>query len=1152
MGTGRPVGWVKVNGQGGGDEHPVSRTAWQYARMYLPQLVYPGSNLKKKSGGGDVAEAIIRGLAGFIPEAIDMIEGVNNKLRRLNFAKHVLLNKSWIRIENLTGHQLGGGSRVKRLLLHDNWQTHSGSGVNASYGQEYNYKMLVTENGENRLISSGVASYEPGAGSDENPWKMPIVFDKNNIGVPNDEFYSEDPFGESYFPAPSVGYSRVEVKNIMPEEAVGKVNKHGTGKVVHQYYTAKDFPVFTSHTGLEAKSFETSALFSILGFKAEQDMTMAQGFQVELNDMHGKPRATLNYDQAHVDSYNDGDAFSGIKYNYAVVDENAEAKKLSNTFQVVDKTNTIRNAQVGIESEMVMDSRMQQSETYSGTVALNLDWYQVGVIPVFSFFVWPDFSSEATRYKSAVLLRVVNRFGILKSTEAFEEGSSVKTENVLLDAETGETLLTRTYNEYKDPVYNFTMPAHWAYDGMGQAYKNIGLKVPIKKKGGSGYLEFIPDISGHSDPAEYFADGDELRFEGSSLSSQKFYVQHVVDGSDHRWYILDNFGYVVPLEDNIYQARIMRSGRRNMQSVPVMQVTSQGDPRTSNKLVFDESKSVLNASAVSYHDHWRRRSDHYVMQPSLKRIKELFKIINYLFTSSQVTTSNWQDLYEDTELNQVRFLIDLTLAGSDVVTASELMNTYYANCGVEKMYFTPRIGPYLGLTFTQQCSTSLEGYSTYMLTLSDDPTRAALRFSDGIEGNEIIPQNIHLVQLRVAPGASNEFTTGFLADIITTYLDDDNIEHRIASQVTIEFPRPLPSTCDDAIGYTYNPFTSATEGVWRKQKDWVFYGERNQAPNINLRKDGTYTAFTPFWNNALQTAQWTETGDNNWTCTNEVTKYTQNGEEIENKDALGRYSAALFSNRMANTPIAVAGNAKYGQIALEDGEQAEYGVTCPQKALDFELQFSEIVNEAHTGKRSIRLAPGTPRTASYLRIDENGPYDNGEADNLIDRNRLNGFFNPDAGKYVVSGWIKVSNNATVASYYQSANSANIQTIVFDGVSYQTITLYPKGQVIEGWQRVEGTFDVYPGSITVSVKLNPDQTNNTYFDDIRVHPFDSKMKTYVYDEVTQRLTAELDENNYATFYEYSAEGQLVRVKKETEKGIVTLKEVRSNQHKSTTP
>jgi hypothetical protein len=39
-------------------------------------------------------------------------------------------------------------------------------------------------------------------------------------------------------------------------------------------------------------------------------------------------------------------------------------------------------------------------------------------------------------------------------------------------------------------------------------------------------------------------------------------------------------------------------------------------------------------------------------------------------------------------------------------------------------------------------------------------------------------------------------------------------------------------------------------------------------------------------------------------------------------------------------------------------------------------------------------------------------------------------------------------------------------------------------------------------------------------------------------------ADLDENNYTTFYEYDDDGTLIRVKRETERGIKTVKESRN--------
>jgi hypothetical protein len=74
---------------------------------------------------------------------------------------------------------------------------------------------------------------------------------------------------------------------------------------------------------------------------------------------------------------------------------------------------------------------------------------------------------------------------------------------------------------------------------------------------------------------------------------------------------------------------------------------------------------------------------------------------------------------------------------------------------------------------------------------------------------------------------------------------------------------------------------------------------------------------------------------------------------------------------------------------------------------------------------------------------------------------------------------------------------------------------------------------------------------SYWDDIRIHPFNANMKSYAYDPRTLRLSAELDENNYASFYEYDEEGQLVRVKKETSQGIKTVNETRASKQRGIT-
>jgi hypothetical protein len=157
-----------------------------------------------------------------------------------------------------------------------------------------------------------------------------------------------------------------------------------------------------------------------------------------------------------------------------------------------------------------------------------------------------------------------------------------------------------------------------------------------------------------------------------------------------------------------------------------------------------------------------------------------------------------------------------------------------------------------------------------------------------------------------------------------------------------------------------------------------------------------------------------------------------------------------------------------------------------------------------------------------------------------------GSFAPEPGDYIVSAWVREDWTTPVLSYTNTGIG-----ITFTGAS-STFNFYPNVQtdpVIDGWQRIEQKFTVPPGATAINISmLNQNTSVDSYFDDIRIHPFNGNMKSYVYDPVSLRLTAELDENNYATIYEYDEEGKLIRVKKETERGIVTVKETRSSNKK----
>jgi hypothetical protein len=150
-------------------------------------------------------------------------------------------------------------------------------------------------------------------------------------------------------------------------------------------------------------------------------------------------------------------------------------------------------------------------------------------------------------------------------------------------------------------------------------------------------------------------------------------------------------------------------------------------------------------------------------------------------------------------------------------------------------------------------------------------------------------------------------------------------------------------------------------------------------------------------------------------------------------------------------------------------------------------------------------------------------------------------------KYVVSGWVKQT-NASFSTISTISYTDSYIEVDFQGTNTNYVIL-PEGEMIDGWQRMSAEITIPISATEVDIKLKNDSQNLSFFDDIRIHPFNSNLKSFVYDQATQRLMAELDENNYATFYEYDNEGGLIRVKKETAKGIFTIQETRSSTIKN---
>lgn len=568
--------------------HPIAKAAWHFGRLNMPRYVY-----QQQDPTGSGLEQVLFALAngGMIKNLAEFVLGANTAMFVKNYGNTFNGNKSWIRLNSPEKKKLGGGARVAKIEMSDEWATMETSSGNPtySYGQVYDY--TTTDEGTGEIISSGVASYEPGIGADENPFKLPVYNGnkEERLLAPDDLSYMEEPFGECFFPSPSVGYSKVTVKNLqytVPEHGYS-VTRNATGKVVHEFYTAKEFPTITRRTELKAEPYKTNPIMKLFTFKNQDFMSASQGFVVELNNMHGKQKRMMVYAEDH------DEPISGMEHIYKSKPLGKGTYQLVNDVQVVHPDGHTSTATIGMDYDFVADMRSQQTVTQSGNAEFNLASFIILAAPAILPTLFPGYTKDERRFRSATTTKVINRSAIEEATIAYDLGARVSTRKLAYDSETGDVLLTETLNNFNEPVYTFNYPAHWYYEGMGQAYKNIGLEL-------SGISFSSLGVSSNISNADrYFVPGDELAFKGET----KLWVSEV-NSTDIK--VITEHG--APFESvGSGSIRIMRSGRRNQQSLNIGSLTSLSNPLEglqSNKL-----SAILQANSIIYSEDWKTYCD---------------------------------------------------------------------------------------------------------------------------------------------------------------------------------------------------------------------------------------------------------------------------------------------------------------------------------------------------------------------------------------------------------------------------------------------------------------------------------------------------------------------------------------------------------------
>lgn len=1017
--------------------HPMEKACWQYMYLERPDLfatpdIASGAVANLVTAASIICSnaEIARAVAPYITANV---KGWGNKMDIDLSTQQCEIRPSYIRLNAPQGKKVGGGHRVTQIDITDSWDAISTSaGHDGNYGQSYSYQLSDGK-------SSGVASYEPLMGGEENAMCLPLRYNSDNLVKKDGAFYVMEPLAESYYPAPVVGYSRVIVSSVVPNDNDNNpVTLSRTGKTEYEFYTAKDYPVKTDKTDLQKTWFPIPVIIPYVGTISYNMRGFSQGYSVVLNDMHGKLKSVSTYPAyANLIGGNTPMPTRRVFYKYNGGYEANKGNVLSSTVDVLTSDGVYGQANLGETYDFFFDLRQHANKTEEYGLQANATFNTASPWDILPSFM-PTINVSKSLYRSVVAMKVIYRTGILTEVETMDDGAKSTARNLMFDAETGAPLLTVVENEFERPVYTYNFAAHWAYEGMQGAYKNQGVRFNTETTDAGGILDV-------ADAENYFYPGDEVMYiPDAGGAGTMLWVKSVDDVNDEVELMEADGTSAASYAAGSFI--IHRSGRRNLQSVSSGVIVSLSNPVTDRNFpLFDEFNDYLSSGSI---------------------------------TSDPQTI---EDFYTDCasgELRDVSFGWNETY-GSLIITVPgegcEATLTFPADHGIDD----------LAEAFTWDLN-----YAGGTVTATNGSTTLNCEWNDGNGCFKACMEDVlHASAVRFAENWSAS-TTGHQQEI--NFAD-------VGLTVT-----------------STNDYKYGLRGVWRTHSNYLYQVDRKQtiasASKTDISKDGTYDNFVLYnWEIAAQ-------DNTRWAFVSAVTRYSPYGYALETRDALGIYSSVMYG--YDNTKqTAAAANCQYFEMAFDGFEDYASGYTGHGHLL-FQDLYPGVPSGldglyAHTGKSSYGVQYNGD--AVYT-VTCDGTYPSTQQ-----------YFEGIPGQtYFFSMWARADDGGTPA------------VIINGGTPF---TPDESTSAIEGWRKIEGSFVAPAGVLTITLQC---QTSGTaFFDDLRIQPFKSAMTSYVYDPQTHWLMAQLDNRNYATFYNYDEEGALVQVKQETEKGIFTVQTSRGN-------
>lgn len=589
--------------------HPISRKAWQIIKEALPLVLYPEDDLKKiYNKDNQINCGIYTDLEEGEQES-ELFDGsqsqkknfmsipnVYNMMWKTGYASRSVGSKGWVRMRCGNSSKIGGGHRVKSVKVYDNWNEFVTGENGAVYGTQYKY---TTVDSRENSISSGVASYEPLTGGDENAMRRPKFYIHKGKSIPNERFYTELPINEEIYATTDVRYSVVKVSSI---DYVGlTLNKPGYTEFKH--YTAKDFPLRFNYTDTD-KEVKNPGIAGAIGVKKSR-FGISHGMAVVGNDMHGKFKGKYVY-STPVGGNVEGNLIYKEEHFYKKDGEG----NLSSSVPVIHKDGTKDTQLLGVNVDLMTHLNKAESNNSTLKIGGNVEVNFPTVIPS----VWPGVKTSETSVFSSLTTKIVYQSGILERIVVDDNGRYKATTNLLYDAKTGAPITTEIEPEAPDEdgngaqkLYEYNYPAHWAYSGMEIASETVRTLR-------SNILDPSGIISSLNKP--YYHPGDVLLVGRMISGNYNFIGSYTVvenESSPSSDYFLVNEDGIELLPDQVNSQVFFTylPGRKNFTGAPMASVTTL-DTYPANNSPYEEGynhDNILNITGTDFYEKAKLEGD---------------------------------------------------------------------------------------------------------------------------------------------------------------------------------------------------------------------------------------------------------------------------------------------------------------------------------------------------------------------------------------------------------------------------------------------------------------------------------------------------------------------------------------------------------------